>query len=148
MKIKIRNTQPKVGLVRLGWSGEPGANERYRVSSVWGTPSGGSGWWVARSDCLSLSCHVKMVLRKCIFCIPSANEQHRYKTTTCSSLPSPLLGIDYPSPPMDTVVSILFRVFFAQLDFYLFCSLAIFMPLLCLLFAFAAAFWPQMLLRL
>jgi len=96
MKIKIRNTQPKVGWVCLGWllssmvrwSGGEVSRSQWAVQGVpWlgspllPSPLGGSNWWVARSDCLSLSCHVKMVLRKCIFCIPSANEQHRYKTT-------------------------------------------------------------------
>lgn len=140
MKIKIRNTLRQ----RSAGEGMPGANERYRVSpghlhssSVFTQqqllpnpllpPGRCAGESLARSDCLSLSCHVKMVLRKCIFCIPSANEQHRYKTTAA------------PPRPQWPVVSILFRVFFALLDFYLLCSLAIFMPLLCLLFAFVAA---------
>lgn len=50
------------------------------------------------SDCLSLSCHVKMVLRKCIFCIPSANEQHRY------THPLP----PHPFPPSPSLLAVLF----------------------------------------
>lgn len=77
------------------------------------------------SDCLSLSCHVKMVLRKCIFCIPSANEQHRY------THPLP------PIPHCPLVVG-------SFVSFYLFAH----SQFLCLYCVYSLPSFLQMLLRL
>lgn len=127
MKIKIRTAHTHTQTRTQRSAAGQGANEQ-SSSSPWHllpasapVPPCSVDCSATGSDCLSLSCHVKMVLRKCIFCIPSANEQHRYTHPLPPSLPPPRLRC-------------------WQFCFLLFvCSLAIFMPLLCLLFAFVSA---------
>lgn len=157
MKIKIRNTQPKVGWVCLGWldgsmvrwSGGEVSRSQWAVQGVpWlGSPllprEAPTGESLGRIACRYL------VMSKWSY----ENVSFVFQVQMSSTDTKQRGDSPFYTPPHNPLAhgqwsAFCIASFSLSFDFYLFCSLAIFMPLLCLLFAIAAAFWPQMLLRL
>lgn len=127
----------------------PGANERYRVSPGWVAPFSRAPWEAPTGESLGrIACRYLVMSKWSYENVSFVFQVQMSSTDTKQRGDSP-----FYTPPHNPLAhgqwsAFCIASFSLSFDFYLFCSLAIFMPLLCLLFAIAAAFWPQMLLRL